>query len=50
MIRRVLKGKEYVIVERGGIPVLGIMPAEELENYLKRRSVRENKPKGGVES
>lgn len=34
LIRRVKVGKEYIIVERDGIPVLGILDAEELEDYL----------------
>lgn len=34
IIRRVHVGKEYIIVERDGIPVLGILDADELEDYL----------------
>ncbi len=34
LIRRVRRGGEYVIVERDGIPVLGILDADELEDYL----------------
>lgn len=34
LIRRVKVGKEYIIVERDGIPVLGILDADELEDYL----------------
>lgn len=34
LIRRVQVGKEYIIVERDGIPVLGILDADELEDYL----------------
>ena len=34
LIRRVKLGKEYIIVERDGIPVLGILDADELEDYL----------------
>jgi len=37
LIRRVKLGKEYIIVERDGIPVLGILDAEELEDYLDLR-------------
>ncbi len=45
LIRRVLRGKEYVIVEKDGIPVLGIMSAEELKNYLEERVHREKQAK-----
>ncbi|HEY5595856.1 MAG TPA: type II toxin-antitoxin system prevent-host-death family antitoxin [Candidatus Bipolaricaulota bacterium] len=34
LIRRVKVGKEYIIVERDGIPMLGILDADELEDYL----------------
>ena len=34
LIRRVKLSGEYVIVERDGIPVLGILDADELEDYL----------------
>lgn len=34
LIRRVKLGQEYIIVERDGIPVLGILDADELEDYL----------------
>jgi prevent-host-death family protein len=34
LIRRVQLGKEYIIVERDGLPVLGILDADELEDYL----------------
>jgi len=34
LIRRVKVGKEYIIVERDGLPVLGILDADELEDYL----------------
>jgi len=34
LIRRVKAGKEYIIVERDGLPVLGILDADELEDYL----------------
>jgi prevent-host-death family protein len=37
LIRRVKLGKEYIIVERDGIPVLGILDADELEDYLDLR-------------
>lgn len=34
LIRRVQVGKEYIIVEQDGLPVLGILDADELEDYL----------------
>lgn len=37
VIRRVQVGKEYIIVEKDGIPVLGILDADELEDYLDSR-------------
>ncbi len=36
LIRKV-RQEEYIIVERGGIPVLGILTADELEDYLDLR-------------
>ena len=35
VIRRVHINKEYFILEKDGIPVAGIMGAEELEDYLE---------------
>lgn len=35
VVRRVHMNKEYVILEKGGIPVVGIMDADELEDYLE---------------
>ena len=35
VVRRVHLNKEYVILEKGGIPVAGIMDADELEDYLE---------------
>jgi len=35
VVRRVHLNKEYFILEKGGIPVAGIMDAEELEDYLE---------------
>src|SRR3990172_8485123 len=35
VVRRVHMNKEYVILEKGGIPVAGIMDADELEDYLE---------------
>ena len=35
VVRRVHLNKEYIILEKGGIPVAGIMDADELEDYLE---------------
>lgn len=35
VVRRVHLNREYVILEKGGIPVAGIMGADELEDYLE---------------
>ena len=35
VVRRVHLNKEYIILEKGGIPVAGLMDAEELEDYLE---------------
>src|SRR5574341_1241648 len=35
LVRRVHLNKEYVILEKGGIPVAGLMDADELEDYLE---------------
>lgn len=35
LIKRVHLGKEYVILEKDGIPVVGLMDAGELEDYLE---------------
>lgn len=35
VVRRVHLNKEYVILEKDGIPVAGMMNAEELEDYLE---------------
>ena len=44
LVRRAHVNKEYFILEKDGIPVAGIMDAEELEDYLEVRSpkVREH--------
>jgi antitoxin (DNA-binding transcriptional repressor) of toxin-antitoxin stability system len=33
--RRAHNGREYFILEKDGIPVIGIMAADELEDYLE---------------
>ena len=35
LVKRVHVNKEYFILEKDGIPVVGIMGAEELEDYLE---------------
>lgn len=44
VVRRVHLNKEYVILEKDGIPVAGLMDADELEDYLEVRDpkVREH--------
>ena len=37
VIKRVHVNKEYFILERDGIPVAGLMDADELEDYLEMR-------------
>ena len=36
--KRAHNGKEYFILEKDGIPVIGIMAADELEDYLELRN------------
>jgi antitoxin (DNA-binding transcriptional repressor) of toxin-antitoxin stability system len=36
--RRAHNGNEYFILEKDGIPVIGIMAADELEDYLELRA------------
>jgi len=38
--RRAHLNKEYFILEKDGIPVIGIMDADELEDYLESRDAR----------
>ena len=40
VIKRVHVNKEYFILERDGIPVAGLMDADELEDYLEARDPR----------
>ena len=35
VVRRVRVNKEYIILEKSGIPVAGLMDADELEDYLE---------------
>ena len=35
LVRRAHVNKEYFILEKGGIPVAGIMDADEMEDYLE---------------
>ena len=43
VLRRVYVNKEYFIIEKNGIPVAGIMDADELEDYLELRDPRVRK-------
>lgn len=38
--RRAHNGREYFILEKGGIPVIGIMAADELEDYVEMREAK----------
>ena len=38
--RRAHNGSEYFILEKDGIPVIGIMAADELEDYLELRDAK----------
>jgi len=38
VVRRVHVNKEYFILEKDGIPVAGILSADELEDYLEIRN------------
>ena len=40
LARRAHVNREYFILEKDGIPVIGIMDADELEDYLEARDVR----------
>jgi PHD/YefM family antitoxin component YafN of YafNO toxin-antitoxin module len=40
VVKRVHVNKEYFILEKDGIPVAGILDAEELEDYLELRDPR----------
>ena len=43
--RRAHNGKEYFILEKDGIPVIGIMAADELEDYIE---LRDSKVKASI--
>jgi len=38
--RRAHNGREYFILEKDGIPVIGIMAADELEDYIELRDAK----------
>lgn len=40
VVRRVARNKEYFILEKDGIPVAGILGADELEDYLELRDTK----------
>jgi PHD/YefM family antitoxin component YafN of YafNO toxin-antitoxin module len=54
LARRAHVDKEYFILEKDGIPVIGIMDAEELEDYLElrdpqvRRSIQRSRGEYGA--
>ena len=37
VVRRVHLNREYVILEKGGIPVAGLMNIDEMEDYLEQQ-------------
>ena len=41
--KRAHVGGEYFILEKDGIPVIGIMDADELEDYLELKNARVNR-------
>src|SRR2546426_2774244 len=43
VVRRVVRNKEYFILEKDGIPVAGIMGADELEDYLELQDPKVNR-------
>ena len=51
VVKRVHLKKEYVILEKDGIPVAGVMPIDEFEDYLELqdRAVREHIRKSNAE-
>jgi len=51
LVKRVHLNKEYFILEKDGIPVAGLMDADELEDYLELRDpkVREHIRKSNAE-
>jgi len=40
VIKRVHNNKEYIIVEKNGIPVIAVMDADEFEDYLEAHNPR----------
>jgi len=51
LVKRVHLNKEYFILEKDGVPVAGLMAADELEDYLELRDpkVREHIRKSNKE-
>ncbi len=51
LVKRVHLNKEYFILEKDGIPVAGLMDADELEDYLELRDpkIREHVRKSNAE-
>ena len=46
LAKRVHLNKEYFILEKDGIPIIGIMDADELEDYLE---LQDPKARGDIE-
>ena len=40
LVKRVHVRKDYVILEKGGIPVVGLMDVDEFEDYLELKDPR----------
>jgi len=51
VVKRVHLKKEYVVLEKDGIPVAGVMPIDEFEDYLELqdRTIREHIRKSNAE-
>ena len=37
VVKRVHLNKEYIIIEKGGIPIAGLMDIDEFEDYLEQQ-------------
>ena len=42
LAKRAHSGNEYFILEKDGIPIIGIMGADEMEDYLELKDARVN--------
>lgn len=43
VIKRVHRDKEYIVLEKGGLPVAAIMDIDEFEDYLELRDPQVNR-------